>query len=397
MRARLLNFLAQYHIKSRHLYALVVIAILVMASMVVILRGRSPQTTALNISGIDKIESSYYFGLGSSIWEDRLTNSTQWNLNYQNTTSVRLTANGTLDLNVTFASEPNSQAVQLSRAVNFTLAENSVLLIALEASVGIHYGIRMAGQDPLGNTFQAWSESDYLQHRQGSGQQENFTVNPVVQAFTVNGIFPTKGSRISSLLFYLEATTSQSGRFSLIVSRLALVNLNEQPLDLSTPTLSNMDGIVLALNAKNAQGYTDSQFFQAYVDYYVNGTSNLVYTVYYMHGLNVLGQGFDYSSGTQTYQIAFVAVGQVRSYPQFLPASNDTLAIVLAPERGAFGSFQLNDFSIRYISQSTLTSSPLVLDPTSLLVYYLMFLFVTPVAVVILVSRLFSRENNQTG
>src|SRR5438309_154924 len=136
-----------------------------MASMIVILRGKSPQTTALNISGINKVESSYYFKLGSSIWQDPLTNSTQWNLSYPNTTSVSLTANGALDLNVTFTSEPYSQAVQMSRAVNFSLSENSVLLIMLAASVGIHYGIRMTGQDASGSTFQAWSESDYLQHR----------------------------------------------------------------------------------------------------------------------------------------------------------------------------------------------------------------------------------------
>ena len=395
MRVPSLDFLAQYHIKSRYLYALLVIVIVVMASMVVILRGKSPQTTALNISGINNIESSYYVKLGGAIWEDPLTSSTQWNLNYQNTTSVSLTADGALDLNVTFLSESYSQAVQLSRVVNFSLSENSALLITLEASVGIHYGIRMAGQDASGNAFQVWSESDFLQHRKGLGQQENFTINPAVQYFTVYGIFPTPGSRISNLSFYLEATSSQGGKFSLNISRLMLVSLSDQPFGLSTPVLSNMDGIVLAMNVKHAQGYADSQFFQAFVDYYVSGTSNLVYTVYYMHDLSVLGQGFDYSSGTQTYEVAFISVGQVRSYPQFLPAGNDTLSIVLAPERGTFESFHLNDLSIRYISQSTLTSSPLDLDPTSLLAYYLVFLFVTPIAIVILVSRLFSRGTKQ--
>src|SRR5712692_5506232 len=202
-------------LRSRNLYALLVIAIVVMASMVVVLRGRSQQTTVLNVSNLNGLESSDYIRLNNAIWQDPLTNISQWHVDHsQPNMTSRISATGALQLNATIASESYPQAVNLYRSVNFSLAQNPVLLISLEASVGIHYGVRIAGQDSSGTPFQAWSESSYLQHRSGMGRTENFTISTVVEAYKVNGIFSAGGSSITSLQFYIEATPSQTGQFA---------------------------------------------------------------------------------------------------------------------------------------------------------------------------------------
>src|SRR5260370_15071709 len=165
-------------LSSRNLYALLIIAIVVMASMVVVLRGKSQQTTVLNVSNLNGLESSDYIRLNNAIWQDPLTDTSQWHVGYsQPNMTSRISATGSLQLNATIASESYSQAVNLYRSVNFSLAQNPVLLISLEASVGIHYGIRITGQDNSGTPFQAWSESSYLQHRSGLARTENFTIN----------------------------------------------------------------------------------------------------------------------------------------------------------------------------------------------------------------------------
>ena len=373
---------------------MLVIAIVVMASMVVVLRGKSGQTTILNVSNLNSLESSYYVRLNNAIWQDLLTDPSQWHVgSSQPNITSRLSSDGALHLNASITSESYPQAVNLYRSVNFSLVQDPVLLISLEASVGIHYGIRIAGQDSSGNPFQAWSESSYLQHRSGLGHEENFTVNVAVEAYKVNGIFPAAGSSITNLQFYIEATAGQTGQFGLDVYRIKVVSPNQYAFDSASPVLGSMDGITLTLNATNDLDYTDNNFAQGYIDYYVKGTPDLVYTVYFMHGLTVVGQGYDYSANSLTYNIATFSASNIRNYPPLL-TGNNTFSIILSPSRGSFLSFQLGGFSVRYLSQAPLTTTPTNIDPSIILAYYLTFLFVTPVAIVILVSRLFAHETN---
>jgi hypothetical protein len=368
-----------------------------MASMVVVLRGKGQQTTVLNVSNLNSLGSSNYIRLNNTIWQDPLINTSQWLVGYsQPNITSRISANGALRLNATIASESYPQAVNLYQSVNFSLAQDPVLLISLEASVGIHYGIRITGQDSSGTPFQAWSESSYLQHRSGLGRTENFTINAVVEAYKVNGIFSATGSTITGLLFYIEATPGQTGQFALNVYGLKVVAPSQYPFNAANQVQDSIDEITLTLNSTNNLGYTDNQFAQGYIDYYVRGTPDLDYTIYYMHGLTVVGQGFEYSARSLTYNIATFSASKISSYPPLL-TGNNTFLIVLSPIRGAFLSFQLGGFSVRYLSQAPSIAAPTEIDPSIILAYYLIFLFVTPVAIVILVSRLFFNETNQAS
>src|SRR5439155_4944590 len=209
-----------------------------MASMVVVLRGKSQQTTVLNVSNLNSLESSNYIRLNNTIWQDPLTDKSQWHVGYsQPNMTSRISADGALRLNSTIASESYPQAVNLYRSVNFSLAQNPALLISLEATAGIHYGIRISGQDSSGNPFQAWAESSSLQHRSGLGHTENFTISAVVEAYKVNGIFPTSGSSITSLLFYIEATLGQTGQFALNVYRITVVAPSQYAFDSANQVL----------------------------------------------------------------------------------------------------------------------------------------------------------------
>jgi len=310
--------------------------------------------------------------------------------------TAQVTANGALHLNATIASEQYAQAVNVYRSVNFSLAQNPVLLISLEASVGIHYGIRISGQDSSGNLFQAWSEASDLQHRSGLGRTENFTISAAVEAYKANGVFPAAGFSITSLLFYMEATAGQTGRFALNVYGMKVATPNQYSFSTANQVRDTMDEITLVLNSTNGLGYSDDQFAQGYIDYYVSGTVDLVYTIYYLHGRTVVGQGFVYSSSARTYNIAAFSGGRVAGGPPFL-TGNNTYSIILAPIRGAFQSFQLVGFSVRYLSQAPIASTQTEIDAGTILAYYLVFLFATPVTIVILLGRLFSHETKQAS
>lgn len=367
-----------------------------MASMVVIFRGKSNQTTVLDVAGLNDLENSYYVRLNNTIWLDPLTSASQWHDGYSqpSMTAATLLANGALKLNETFGSKEYPQAVNLYRTVDFPLIQNPVLSISVEASVGIHYGIRITGEDNSGSPLQAWSESSYLQHRPGLGRPENFTLNAVVEAYKVNGVFPTAGSKITNLLFYIEASPGQSGQFSLNVYGITAVTPNRYSFNPANEFRDKNDGVILMLNLTNSLGYSDDQFAQGYVDYYISGTADLLYTVYYMHGPTVVGQGYDYSANGLTH--ASFSGGKVTNSPPFLTGGT-SFSIILAPKSGSFLSFQLEGYSVRYLSQAPVTTTPTNIDASTIVAFYFVFLFVTPTAIVILVSRLFSHETKQSA
>lgn len=369
-----------------------------MASMVVILRGQSAQTTIVDATNWNSLQSPFYVRLNRTIWQDPLNNVSQWNVNYweKNTTSYSVSANNALHLNAIFAYAQYPQAVDIYRPVDFTLATDPVLSISLEASIGVHYGIRISGQDGSENPFQAWSETPYLQHRPGLGHVENFTIDSSVEAYKANGVFASPGSKITSLLFYIEATPGQTGQYSLNVFKIIAATPNQYHFNSSNLVHDWIDTIVLQLNVTKDRNYADNRFAQGYIDYYVQGTSNLIYTIYYMHGLTVIGQGFDYSAISLTYNVATFSSSLVNGYPPFLNG-NSTYSIVLAPISGSFLSFQLGGYSVRYLSQPPATTMPLDINASVILAYYLVFLFVTPVVIVILVSKLFSHETEQAS
>src|SRR5207249_9144405 len=124
--------------RPRNIHVLLIITIVIMASMVIVLRGKSQQTTVLDVSNLNSLESSYYVRLNNTIWQDPLNSTSQWHVSYsQPNMTAHITANGALHLNTTIVSEPFAQAVNLYRSVNFSLSQNPVLSISLEASIGI--------------------------------------------------------------------------------------------------------------------------------------------------------------------------------------------------------------------------------------------------------------------
>src|SRR5205807_9770808 len=138
---------------------------------------------------------------------------------------------------------------------------------------------------------------------------------------------------------------------------------NQYQFSVANEIQDTIDEITLTLNSTNSLSYTDNQFAQGYIDYYVKGTLDLDYTVYFMHGLTVVGQGFEYSARSLTYNIATFSASKITSYPPLL-VDNNTFLIVLSPLRGSFLSFRLGGLSVRYLSQAPSTTAPTEIDPS---------------------------------
>ncbi len=374
---------------------LVLLAVLSMAS-VVLLRGTETPRTVYNVSGMQTVNSAYAVETGDTIWRDDLSNMSQWHLAYQKNTVVQAEANGVLATNVTFSPQTEPQSVNLYRAVNISLDSNPVFSITVKVSPAIHYGVRLSGIDENNQTFNAWSESSNFQHRSGLGVHENLTLNAVTESFFANGIIPLVGSRITTIRFYLEATTGQSGQFSLDLSHLSVAKTDLTPFNANQQVSGTIQGIVLTLSIPESLRSSNQQFFDTFIGFYVSGNSHATYVLYYLRNLSVIARSYGYAASTTIgYNLAFLSPSLAVGFPTFIAFPNST-SIVLDVKSASLTAFRLDDVSIRFLQQSATPSTLSLSDPTLLLTYYFGFLFVVPTAIVILLSRVVRREATES-
>ncbi len=368
-------------------YTILISIVLIISALVIGLRGTSPQTTAYQVSGLQTATSIQGVGLGQILWSDNFTGTT-WHLSTSNTTQTSFTQSHTLDLNVTFTGQPSAQAVTVSRSLNLSLDHDPVVVTQLEVSRGIHYGIRFSGVAPDGTSFNAWSENTPLQHRPGLGLPENVSANLQLQTYLASGQTPVPGSTITRLSLYVEATAGTSGTFAMNVVSVQAFSLNRTGFG-SNEVAGNLQGVVINLNLP----LVNESLFQVYVDFNIQGSPTLQYTPFLMGGTVVLAQGFTYvQKGVTSYESAVLVPSLASSFPSFLPDQNSN-AIIIAANAGQISQFKLANLSFKYTS--TPSQSAGLVDPNVahyMLAYYLLFLFITPVVAVIIVTRVFKAE-----
>ena len=361
--------------------------------MVVALRGRTPalQQNSAELNGMSYVSSVDAVSLGPTIWSETFANASSWTPTYRNpsTLNYSLSFNDHLNLNVDFAGS-NAQSIQISRSVNIPLDENPLVTANVTASRGIGYGIRFSGINASGQPFLAWRETSQLQHRAGLGQPEILKANLPLETYFATGSLSASGSRITRITFYIEAVPETIGPFSLAVSQ-----LSASPIKLTPSAIGgSYQALVVNLNSSfESARPSDLNLFQVYVSFYIQGTPDLQYAVYFNNGIAEEAESFLYvaPSPVTTYNVATLLGLHVKDYPTFV--SVDSSTIVIEAQKGLIQSFQLSDLTFRYLSQSISLSSDV--DPSYasfLFSYYIVFLFVTPVAIVILLSRGFRED-----
>src|SRR5712692_2385248 len=369
-------------------YPILISIVLVTSVLTIGLRGTTQQTTAYQTDSLQNAHSIQGVSLGKVLWSADF-NATSWHLSAPDMTLARLQLNNSLELNVTFANQPIPEAVEVSRNANLSLDQNLVVFAQLAVSVGVHYGVRFSGMTPGGAPFDAWRETSELQHRPGRGSPENITANLASEAYLANGQTPVPGSIITRIWFYVEATPGTSGEFSMKVASLKSLSLQRTASD-SHEISGTLEAVVIDLDLPSVS----QNLFRAYVGFDILGTSNLQYTPFFMNGTSVLAQGFTYvQNRLTTYEIAVLLPNLAVGFPPFLPEANST-AVIIAAKAGEISFFKLDSLSFKFTSTPLMAEG--VVDPNVArltMIYYFLFLFVTPVAAVILLSRAFKSES----
>ncbi len=378
-------------------YQAVVLVIVLLASLVLVLRGSVPQKNATEIDGTSYLESIDSNSLGSLLWSNNLTGQTSWQMSSDNGTYGHLTfSNNSLNLTAFFASASQEQAVSIySRSLNVSINNNPIALSTVEVSKGIHYGIRFSGVEPGNIPFNAWYESSPLQHRLGQGTNENLTANLPLDSYLASGQFPPQNSTITTIKLYLEATPGQTGSFTLILSHITIQASQQEPYVEG----STSNGLLIHLNNRFAEAHSSNQsLFQVYVGYRISGTADLQYRLYLSDGLFTQAEGYIYhQKAVVDYEISVLYPWLVHDFPLVYSEANDSYISVVALQ-GSISYFSLDTLHFDYLSQSITESANVDQNSAQdLFAYYIVFLFITPVTMSLLFERVFRNEQETTG
>jgi len=369
-------------------YSLLILFVLITCVLVIGLRGTLPQSGATQFDALHSIASIQGISRGNLIWTDNFSGN-EWQLSQSSSTQSNLQVNHLLSLNVTFSKQDIPQAVSISRNINLYLDQNPLVAVGVSVSTGIHYGIRFSGTTPSGATFDAWHEGSKLQHRPGLGTFENVTADLVAETYLANNQLPPPGSKITRLSLYVEATIGTSGEFSMLIPSLQAFELKQTTT--ASPEISGtFSGIVINLGLPSL----NQSIFQTYASFDIRGTSDLKYTPFLVSGTSVLAQGYTYTQTAFTsHQVAVLLPQRVTGFPSILPNANVS-SVVIGADAGSITYFRIEDLTFKLTSTPDLGTGNVDSNTAQFFtVYYVLFLFVTPVAAVVLFAKVFKNES----
>jgi len=361
---------------------------LLLTILVLVLPGTLPQKTTDQIDGSQHIASIETLSDAEQLWSDDFVNQSSWTTTPSDRGSLYL--NGSLNLEVSFVEKTTPQAVSIARVINLSLESNPLLAIQATVSRGISYGVRFFGISSTGSSFAAWHEGSGLQHRPGTGMIETVEANLALEVYLATGQLPSSGSKITRILFYLEATPGTNGEFSMKIMSLNAVSLRWATLD-SMEATGNLRGITIGLEGLPA----NQSIFQIFLGLDISGTSDLKYTSYFTRGLLVEAQAFTYQTKvTTTYELVVLLPQRVSGFPPFVPQIGSDSSVIVAAEQGEITFFRLNSLTARYAPSPQTSNLDLDSDLVRffLLDYYLMFVFGIPIVTVVLIVKAFKPE-----
>ena len=323
-----------------------------------------------------------------NIWSEDWENSSAWGESSSPGTIGKLTLNSSLAFSGNFSSTNSTNIAEIHRDVSLSLDDDPSLDITLSVSSRVGYGISFLGEYPNGTLFITENDGSYLQNRPGLGRIERISVNLMREAYLATGALPPASSTVTEIVFYLTTATDTRGDFSMSI--LDITAYSPQRLITSDwMTTANALGLIINLNSLPS----NETLFQLIAGFYITGSSDLSYTLYFVDGYSVIVQGGVYRpKPLLTYEIVPLRVGLVSSAPPFY-AKNGTWSLSVVAQQGVITFFQLDTLAFRYTLENLQVAGNL--DPNLIRIaldIYLLLLFVIPIDTVVILKWLSKPE-----
>jgi len=368
--------------KGNSVLALAVMLV-VLAILVPLTAGSLRPKTDDQIDGLKHFESMEVI-TARNIWSEDWKNSSAWGESASAGTITKLTLNGSLMFSMDFSPTIASNTAGIYRNISLSLDSDPSLGITLDVSPGVTYGVSFLGHFPNGTLFSTENDGSYLQNRPGLGRTERISASLGREAYLVTLASTPAGSTITQIVFDVTASPNTRGSFSVNIIELSAYSpqrLNTNDWTTAQPSI----GLILDLHSLPS----NQTLFQIIAGFYISGSSDLSYTLYFVNGYSVIAQGnFYHPTPVLTYQITQMRGGYVLSAPPFY-AKNGAWSVTVVAQQGEITFFQLDTLLFRYTLENLPTAAHLDANLISItLDIYLLLLFVIPIDTVIILRWL---------
>jgi hypothetical protein len=379
----------RFRSKSFRLYWILLLLVLSLAMPAVFFRGTLPQSTATEMD-IPQPVSLQGISLGPIIWREGFNNRSLWKVSGPSSpVPPNLQVNKTLSLIISIPSRTTAQAWTVYHNLSISLDSNPIFVLRLQLSPGVSYGVRFWGVTASNKPFTAWQEGSTLQHRPGIGSPETIVASLSTESSTPNPTLSLVGARITLMAIYVEAVPLVSGTFSMYV-----YDIHTGSAHITRSNSNQINGNFTALVADLGPTVATQSLYQVFAGLDIKGSSDLTYVPYFTVGARVVAQGFTYVTKiATTYELALMSPLNVNSSPLFTGDLRSS-SLVISARIGEISFFELHSVSVRFFTTRNAQTASLDLTTSrNLVFYFFVFLFVIPIAMVVLIVRVFKDEN----
>lgn len=360
------------------MFVAITIVFLVALGLTFGLRGAVPAQT---IKVVDLTSQSAPYGESDSAARTGYTdNFTGWFIGNQDQnfrTQVTGTGQG-LSIQGQFEIANKFTSVSIFKQVNIDLASFPLLVVNLNASSRMSYGLRLYSQYQNGTTANIWWEGSPLDHRPGAGAD-------VIRANMEYQSILSTGQTFDKLYYletYVEAAPNTSARFSLSISRLDFQS------DKITPIMSNGEfrAIYVPMNPHSASSGSWN-LEKIHFGVKVTATAGTVLQMFLVQGSRVYSSlsstDYVYSSLNSYNEFTFYPSQTLRIFPEVLPVSGSSVIIVA--ETGSIQSVAVDSLDLIFLPTSSSSSDLSPVTFASYYTYLVSFLFLVPVPIALMV------------
>ena len=317
---------------------------------------------------------------------------TTWNLSTgAAAASSQLDTPAVVNFSGFFQPSAYSTSAQISRKLTVNVQAYPILYVQVEVTKGISYGIRFfTSRD--GNAIPIWSNTDFLDHRIGTGSIENIQAN-VENLAEQNIGFPIHS--ISEVEIYVERTPENATTgFSFVLEHMEFLNYKLLPYQNGT----SYHSIYLTFDQLPTVGNGSWVLNKIDLGLQISASSGTIYEIFQLNGTTALpGSSYTYSPTIASYDYSLYPKGNPIVFPDSLPPGHG-YTIALVALTGTLSNATVQSVSFVFTPSNNSTSSAISAAVTSegtfWYGYLIFFLFVAPLTVAFYLYNRFRKDED---
>lgn len=357
------------------------------------LAGSVPAQNLQVVNGQQYLSNIYGESTNATVGYHSSATST-WNISAgPSASSAQLSAPATVNFSGFFEPSSTASSAQISRKLSVNVAEYPILYIQIKVTQGVGYGIRFYTSHD-GNVVPIWNNSDFLNHRIGTGSVENIQAN--IQNLAEQNIGTTV-QNITQIQIYVERhPMNTTTAFSLVLENLEFLSYKLVPYQNDT----SYHSVYLTFNQLPTDGNSSWTLNKIDLGLQISASPGTSYEIYQLNGSSALsGTTYQYSPTIASYDYSLYPKGTSVAFPQALPPSGQyTIAVVAL--RGTLSNITVQSVTFVFTPASNGTSPTAIATMASSegsfwYVYLILFLFIAPLTVATFLYYSYRKEEGE--